>query len=117
MRVSGKGTVAICASPRGVKLLRDVQYVPNLARNLPSVGQLLASGYVIIFHGDECIISNKATGSILARVRMTKWRMFPLDVARTGSANLVIGGLKDSMLWHLRYGHLPQKGSSMHQTT
>ena len=38
MKVEGKGTIAIKTTQGNVKLLHDVQYVPNLAHNLLSVG-------------------------------------------------------------------------------
>ena len=44
MTVDGKGTIALKTSHGNVKLLHDVQYVPCLAHNLLSVGQLMNCG-------------------------------------------------------------------------
>lgn len=44
-----------------IKLLHDVQYVPGLAHNLLSVGQLVNSGYSVIFTRNECVIYNAKT--------------------------------------------------------
>lgn len=44
IQVQGKGTVALAATGGRTKLLHNMQYVPVLAYNLLSVGQLLASG-------------------------------------------------------------------------
>lgn len=41
IRVEGKGTVALSTKGGQIKLLHDVQYVPGLAHNLLSMGQLL----------------------------------------------------------------------------
>uniref|UniRef100_A0A803MMT5 Retrovirus-related Pol polyprotein from transposon TNT 1-94-like beta-barrel domain-containing protein n=1 Tax=Chenopodium quinoa TaxID=63459 RepID=A0A803MMT5_CHEQI len=62
MRVDGKGTIGIKTISGNVKLLSDVQYVPNLAHNLLSVGQLLHSGYFVLFDNGCCSIYEKKSG-------------------------------------------------------
>ena len=49
MQVEGKGTIAIKTLQGDVKLLYDVQFVPCLAHNLLSVGQLMISEYKVVF--------------------------------------------------------------------
>ena len=44
-----------------MKLLHDVQFVPTLAHNLLSVGQLMTSGYSVMFDGSSCVINEKKT--------------------------------------------------------
>lgn len=39
--------------------LHNVQYVPSLAHNFLSVGQLLKGGYVVLFDDECCYISDK----------------------------------------------------------
>lgn len=62
MQVEGKGTVAIKTSQGYVKIHYDVQYVPNLSHNLLSVGQLMDSGYSLLFDGGCCSIQDKKSG-------------------------------------------------------
>lgn len=57
--VEGRGTIAIPTSNDDTKLLQDVQYVPSLAHNLLSVGQLIKGGYSILFENDCCNIYDK----------------------------------------------------------
>lgn len=54
--VEGRRTVAIKSGDGQVKLLHDVQYVPGLAHNLLSVGQLLARGFAVVFEDNACSI-------------------------------------------------------------
>ncbi|XP_052193800.1 uncharacterized protein LOC127802144 [Diospyros lotus] len=53
--VKGEGTVAIQCR-KGLKLVRNVLYVPEVAKNLFSVSQLLDNGYKVLFEGKCCII-------------------------------------------------------------
>ncbi|KAJ0094872.1 hypothetical protein Patl1_15003 [Pistacia atlantica] len=48
IQVEGKGTVAIKTSHGKVKLLHNVQFVPDLGYNLLSVGQLMAGEYSVV---------------------------------------------------------------------
>ncbi|XP_020243384.1 uncharacterized protein LOC109821619 [Asparagus officinalis] len=72
IQVEGEGTVAIKTNNGKVKLLHDVQFVPKLAHNLLSVGQLMAGGYTIIFDDGECVIKDKKSGQTIVNVHMTK---------------------------------------------
>ena len=60
LEVVGTGTIVIHSQEGSPKHLHDVQYVPNLAHNLLSVGQLLNLGYSILFEDSVC---NKEEGS------------------------------------------------------
>uniref|UniRef100_A0A803N307 Retrovirus-related Pol polyprotein from transposon TNT 1-94-like beta-barrel domain-containing protein n=1 Tax=Chenopodium quinoa TaxID=63459 RepID=A0A803N307_CHEQI len=79
IQVNGIGTIGIKTAQGDVKLLDDMQFVPNLAHNLLSIGQLMSSGYKIEFDNDVCKVIDKKS---------------------------VIKGKTESELWHLRYGHL-----------
>lgn len=63
MNVEGKGTMAIQTCQGNTKLLHNVQ-----AHNLLSVGQLMATGYSLMFDGDECIIKEKQLGQVVANI-------------------------------------------------
>lgn len=107
MQVAGKGIIAIKTVQGDIKLLYDVQFVPNLAHNLLSIGQLMSSGYKIVFGDGMCVVIDKKSGRSIVNVHMTQNRMFPLDVSNDVVNNALIAKEKnDSELWHLRYGHL-----------
>ncbi|KAL4035058.1 hypothetical protein IC575_003732 [Cucumis melo] len=116
LQVEGKGTVVI-ETHHGNRILTNVQYVPDIGYNLLSVGQLMESGYSILFDDGACLIKNKQTGRVLAKVKMTQSKMFPLEVSNVESFALTATATNttknNSELWHLRYGHLNIKGLSL----
>lgn len=57
LAVKGKGTVAI-EGHRGLKLISNVLYVPEINQNLLSVGQLPEKGYKVLFEGNHCLITD-----------------------------------------------------------
>ena len=109
MQVAGKGIIAIKTKKGNVKLLSDVQYVPNLAHNLLSVGQLMNGGYLILFDNGFCSIQDKKTCQKIVDIPKAQNKMFPLEVSDVKSCVLVARN-NDAKIWHLRYGHLHAKG-------
>lgn len=110
MEVDGKGTIGITTSTGDVKILNDVQFVPNLAHNLVSVGQLMTIGYKLIFDDDSCTVIHKKSSQTIVDVKKTQNNMFPIEVSNVESKALVAKGNSDNNLWHLRYGHLNVNG-------
>ena len=106
LNVAGKGTVAIRSSSGKLRVLKDVQYVPQLAHNLLSLGQLMASGYTVEFADGECVIKDKDACTLLARVQMTTHRLFSFEADGVGSANVVLSQPELSKLWYWCCGHL-----------
>ena len=51
----GKGDVMI-ETPSGTKVISDVLFVPDIAENLVSVGQLVEMDYALLFKGRKCVI-------------------------------------------------------------
>ncbi|KAK2985314.1 hypothetical protein RJ640_024310 [Escallonia rubra] len=49
-------------------------------------------------------------GCRMINISMTQNKMFPLEVSKMENFVLATGGIDDSKLWHLRYGHLNIKG-------
>ena len=62
MKVERKGTITITTIENKVNLLSNVQFDPQLAHNLLSVGHLVAGGYSVTFEDDACLISDKGFG-------------------------------------------------------
>ena len=90
--------------------MHDVYYVLGLMCNLLSVGQLLEKEYRVFFKNKVCTNYDKfPTKKLIARVEMTKNRMFLLIMRNdlTNSLNAYkTKSLDQSWLWNLRYGHL-----------
>ncbi|XP_006588014.1 uncharacterized protein [Glycine max] len=106
LEVEGRGMIAIKTEQGNTKLLYDVQYVPNLAHYLLSVGQLLNSGYSVLFENDFCLICDKKSKEVVVKIVMGRNRMFPLDLSGNVSKALTVKGDDDAKLWHLRYGQM-----------
>ncbi|TYI02494.1 hypothetical protein ES332_A11G270800v1 [Gossypium tomentosum] len=66
IQVEGKGNVEVKSSFGNVKLLYDVYYIPRLSQNLLSVGQLMPTGYAIMFNKDKK--SNQIIVDVLLRL-------------------------------------------------
>ncbi|KAL4272302.1 hypothetical protein GQ457_13G009650 [Hibiscus cannabinus] len=111
IQVEGKGNVAVKSSSGNVKLLYDVYYIPSLSQNLLSVGQLMATGYSIMFDDASCVIKDKKKiDQTIVDVRMTPNKLFPLVISEVENHALAVKETSESRLWHLMYGHLNIKG-------
>ena len=108
--VNGKGVVPVYIKNNQRRNIHDVYFVCGLKCNLISVGQLMEKKYRVFFKNKVCIIYDKfPSKQLIARVEMTKNRMFPLVMRNVLSGSLnpyKAGSLDESWLWHLRYGHL-----------
>lgn len=93
-----------------VKLLLDIFFVPSLAYNLLSVGQFVAGGYSILFDDASCCIKVNKTSQVIAHVRMTINKMFPLEVSCIGHHRLVAIEKNEYLVCHLHFGHLNING-------
>ncbi|XP_074283722.1 uncharacterized protein LOC141608081 [Silene latifolia] len=82
------------------------EYVPQLAYNLLSVGQLLESGFSLSFDNNSCEIKDKKSNEIVAMTSMGRNKMFSLDLVKSVGRALTVKEDDKARLWHLRYGHL-----------
>ncbi|KAA8519704.1 hypothetical protein F0562_013851 [Nyssa sinensis] len=108
--VEGKGIVSILTKGGKEKFIHDVLYVPCLTQNLLSVGQMIQKGYKLVFDGEECLIFDKKNSTTVAKVDMTSNRVFPLGASLSDQVVLKSESVDESYIWHLRYGHLNDKG-------
>ncbi|GJX61627.1 hypothetical protein Tco_0294527 [Tanacetum coccineum] len=77
--VKGKGKILIRAKDGSRQYILDVYNVPNLKSNILCVGQLLEKNYDIHFKERSATIRNQE-GKLIAKVPMTKNRMFILNI-------------------------------------
>jgi hypothetical protein len=76
VKVKGKGAIEV-ETLSGTKTLKNVLCVPQINQNLVSVGQLIESGYSIIFNDRVCDIKDK-NGVLLLSAKMMN-RSFNVD--------------------------------------
>ena len=60
-RILGVGTVILKFTSRKTVLLRNVQHVPSIKKNLVSGSQLCRDGYKIVFESNKCVLSKYGT--------------------------------------------------------
>lgn len=109
IQVDGEKIVAINTTPGKTKLFHNVQYVPSLAHNLLSVGQLMLNGYSVQFSNKVCYINEVKTGRLVTKVLMIVNKMFPNEASNMEQLNMVFAEQKATILWHKRYGLLNVK--------
>nr|CAD1820646.1 unnamed protein product [Ananas comosus var. bracteatus] len=109
-QIGGEGVIAVYTKGGMKRLIHDVLYVPGLTQNLLSVGQLLQNGYTVIFEKGECKIFDKDKKALVANIKMTPNKVFPLNMPTKQNIALKSEKVDESYLWHLRYGHLNLKG-------
>ena len=74
--VKGKGTVIIKSST-STKQIYDVLYVPDIDKNLLSVGQLLEKGFKVFFENNQCTIKDPYDNEVI-RIKM-RGKSFSLE--------------------------------------
>ncbi|KAH9671981.1 hypothetical protein KPL70_017541 [Citrus sinensis] len=103
--VKGRGNILFRAKDGSHQIISNVYYVPNMKSNILSLGQLLEKGYDIHLK-DYSLFLRDDKGNLITKVRMSKNRMFPLNIQNDVAKCLKVCHKDQSWTWHLRYGHL-----------
>ncbi|KAK8921022.1 hypothetical protein KSP39_PZI020059 [Platanthera zijinensis] len=104
--IEGKGTASVITMEGVQKFINEVQYVPTLAHNLLSVGQLLRKGYKIVFDHKKCHIYRPQSNSAVATAHINSSNIFTIDLKPNKNFSLACTENKLTQLWHYRLGHL-----------
>lgn len=56
VRFEGKGNISINTNEGNKEFIDDVNYSPNIYKNLLSIGKIMRKGYKLIFDDDKCEI-------------------------------------------------------------
>ncbi|KAG8370939.1 hypothetical protein BUALT_Bualt13G0035400 [Buddleja alternifolia] len=105
VQVKGKGTILICLKDGSHQFISNVFYVPEMKINILSLGQLLEKNYDIHLKNKSLIMRNES-GRLLAKVPMTRNRMFMLNIQSDVPRRLQACVKNSSWLWQMRFGHL-----------
>jgi hypothetical protein len=108
----GFGSVLLKLTTGQSLLIKDILYVPGLAKNLLSVAQITSIGNTIVtFTRDQCVIKTTSPTShqtMLFRVPKDG-NLFSLGIGIDPSAQSNVATSKsdlDTLKWHYRLGHL-----------
>ncbi|KAG6490390.1 hypothetical protein ZIOFF_051686 [Zingiber officinale] len=107
--ILGKGKIYIQLKDGSQNFISDVFYVPELHQNLLSMGQLSEKGYKICIIQGYCIITD-GNGKLIAKVKMSQNRLFPLKIQHKFLSCFNSEILNDNWLWHMRFGHFHFSG-------
>ena len=106
-KVVGIKTVSLRMFDGVVRELTQVMFVPELKRNLISIGMLNQTSYVIKVEKE---VLKVIKGSIVIMKCIKQNDMYVLDGHTTvGEANVTDSRGNKSMLWHLRIGHMSER--------
>ncbi|KAF3668075.1 hypothetical protein FXO37_09705 [Capsicum annuum] len=113
-KVFGKGTVRIRMHDGVVRTLTDVRYVSGLKRNLISLGTLESLGCKYIGEGGVLKVSSGALVIMKAHRSGTLYTLLGSTV--TGATAVSTSNQLDpniTKLWHMRLGHISEKGKQV----
>ncbi|PSS08126.1 Endonuclease [Actinidia chinensis var. chinensis] len=125
-KTMGIGTIRLKMFSGTVKVLTDVRYVPDLKKNLISLGDFDSKGYKIILEGG---VLKVVRGALVVLKGTRRGNLYFLD-GSTVTGRVAISNSSDesdtSKLWHMRLGHTGEKalqtltrvkfGTAIHQT-
>jgi hypothetical protein len=79
VKVKGQGKFRIHCKDRNERFISNVYYVPDMKRNILSLGQLLEHDYTV-FMKEKTLYLRDQDNWLLAQVEMIKNRMFKLNL-------------------------------------
>ena len=74
-KVERRGTIAVITKSDQQRVIKDVLYVPKIAQDLLSIGQLLDKGYKVIFNVGICLVIDKKKSQLRTfSITMPPWQ-------------------------------------------
>ncbi|GFZ19218.1 hypothetical protein Acr_27g0009570 [Actinidia rufa] len=108
-KTRGIGTIRLKMFDGTIRVLTDVRYVPDLKKNLLSLGTLDSKGYKVTMEGG---ILKVVRGALVAMKGTRKGNLYFLD-GSTVTGRVVVSNSSDesdtSRLWHMLLGHPGEK--------
>jgi hypothetical protein len=107
------GNVPLAMQDGKIKYLFDVLHVPNITKNLVSVGQMIEQGLQVRFNPDGCYVEDFKDKCRLVAKGKRVGRMFTLDVSMPKVEAVMFaqgaGVVADMDIWHKRIGHVNEQ--------
>jgi hypothetical protein len=102
-RVLGVGTIILKFTSGNTVLLKNVQYVPSIKKNLVSASLLCWDGYKLVFESNKCILSKYGTFVGKGYDSGALFRLSLHDVCNKSVNNVISNEL---YIWHSRLCHI-----------
>ena len=93
----------------GDQFIFNIYFLPNMRNNILSSRQVVQKGYDIHLK-DNCISIRNNMSNLIAKVPMSRNKMFLLNIQGGVTKCLKVCYKDSSWLWHLSFGHLNFKG-------
>ena len=107
-RVVGRGLIRLKMYDGMIRELKDVRHVPDLKRNLISLGMLDKIGYLVKLESGSLKFMK---GSMVVMKGNMNNHLYVLQgLAVTGNVAVSNQNLNKIMLWHVRLGHMSERG-------
>ncbi|KAK4431089.1 Retrovirus-related Pol polyprotein from transposon TNT 1-94 [Sesamum alatum] len=109
--IVGIGDVRIKMYDGTVRTLCDVRHIPELKKNLISLGTLHKNGFIPKADEDRETIRIVKGALTVMRGKITAWNIYKLlGSTVVGGVHSVETCVDNTKLWHMRLGHLNERG-------
>ncbi|XP_050908662.1 uncharacterized protein LOC127122358 [Lathyrus oleraceus] len=106
LNAEGMRNVRVIMSNCKFALIHNVWHVPNMKRNLMSVGQLIEKGFLVTMK-DNLLKMYDCNHKLIMESEQGRSRTFKVNIKTTDSGCLsATSVVKESESWHKRFGHL-----------
>ncbi|KAH9650990.1 hypothetical protein KPL70_026576 [Citrus sinensis] len=107
-RVVGRGSIRLRVFDGMIRKLRDVRHVPDLKRNLISLGMLDKTGCLVKLESGTLKVLKWSM--VVMKGNMSNGLYVLQGSAVTGDVAVSNQKLNKTMLWHMRLGHMSEMG-------
>nr|GFB24625.1 zinc finger, CCHC-type [Tanacetum cinerariifolium] len=105
VQIKGRGSILLGCKNNEQKIVSDIYYIPNLKRNILSLGQLMEIGCKIIMDGNKLTLYEK-NKKLLIKVERSKNRLYSVRLQIEAPICILANVDNQAWLWHARLGHL-----------
>ena len=107
-RVVGRGSIRLKMFDGMIRELRDVRHVPDLKRNLISLGMLDKIGCLVKLESGTLKVLKGSM--VVMKENMSNGLYVLQESAVTGDVVVSNQKINKTMLWHMRLGHMSERG-------
>jgi transposase InsO family protein len=105
VRIEGRGTVLFPCKNGEHRMLTNTYYLPQLAANIISVGQLDENGFKVEVEDGVMRVWDEQQ-RLLARITRSPGRLYVLEANLARHVCMTASAGEDAWRWHARYGHI-----------